>query len=302
MMLGIVFHIIVSLLITLRFMRNGSPGVHTLSVFLIAISFPVGGPLLIWFFYTLPINRSEMATDFSAEALINQTSTFGIARKLDFDQEVDVAPMEDALMLADFDKRREVVMNMLKKNAQINSSLINLALHNEDSETAHYAASSILQSKRKLDVSINEVSRVYEKNPSNAVNAIEYVNLLKQYIGQANLDPVSLLMYRHTSIRVLKNIVDNKLDKKGQSIITLIEFLLAIGDYHEAITYCKKLMKEYPDTEEKYIVLLKCFYLIKDKRQFDQILKNFLASDISFSDETMNIVRLWLGAIAYEKN
>lgn len=301
MMLFFKLHILVSLLITRYFMRQENMSRLPLVVFLISVCFPVGGLIIIYVFFLVPVKQSGTIADtigLSNDQTLYDANLF--KRSLDIKHEVDVAPLEDVLLLAEFSKRRQTVLKLLKKDVVQYSNYLNLALHNDDSETAHYAASGILQAKRRLDKSIQTYSRFYALDPDDAVKATSYADLIQQYLGLTGLDLLTEANTRRNAIPVLENIVNNGMSDDEKYLIFLIDDLIACGMFDKASVYCQKLLDESPDTEDKFIVLLKSFYIIKDMDKFKLVFNNMLDSNIDFSDEAMNVVRFWMKAITYE--
>lgn len=272
---------------------------HSLATLLITSVFPIGGIFLVGLFYINPkLKQDNPMLDASYDFIKKEKSNYSLTQILNFDKETNVVPLEEALLLSDLDMRREVILNVLKKDVVTYSNYINMALMNDDSETSHYAASSILHAKRKLDLSMHEVSTLYYENLEDHVIALSYADLLHEYMRSVYLGKEDKESYVRDSICVLEKIITKKWTTDQTYMLRLIQLFLGKKDSRKLASYCNLFFYGYPDTEEKYILLLEAFFIIQDKKNFDFILKSFRASNLSFSNETLTTIRFWLGVIA----
>lgn len=302
MLIILFFHCILTILLGWVFLQRKDRSIQYLAAWLIMAVFPVGGVLICWI---LLVFQAKVIDDEPIESLENfkeEVPFFELIEPLNVTAETNIAPHEETLLIADYETRREVILNLLKEDVSSNINYINLALYNEDSETAHYAASGILHTKRKLDTGLGILSSLYQNDPSNLTIAFTYADLLHQYLTTVQLDPVDKLNYTYENARVLERIINNKRENKIVHLIRLIELLLETEDFNRTIVFCNKLWEEYPDSEEKFLILLKSYFVMKDKQHFDLVFKRFRDSDIYFSSDTMQVIRLWLGSVASMKN
>jgi hypothetical protein len=298
----ILIHIGLVLVLGCYYLQKKTLKIQYLSTWLTLLFFPIGGFLIIWI---STANHLLADQDEPIENLNNyesETPVFELIEPLNVLTETNIASLEETLLIADYRKRREVILNLLKEDVSDHAGHIDLALHNEDSETAHYAASGILHVRRKLDSSLSIFSELYRNDPSDITVAYTYADLLHQYLTTVHLDPVDKLYFTYENIHVLERIVQKGGEAKIGQMTRLIDLLLEIEDFSRTVLYCNNLWKKYPDSEEKFLTLLKSYFLMKDKPNFEIVFKKFRDSDIYFSSETMNVIRLWLGSIKNMKN
>ena len=275
---------------------------RSLAVLLTFVIFPIGGFLIYWLIeiYSEKNNHEqpiENPDDFNQEMPV-----FELIEPLDIRTETNIASVEENLLIADYEKRREVVLNILKEGMETSrTGYMDMALRNEDSETVHFAASGILHAKRKLDASLNICSELYKNDPSDMTIAYTYADLLFQYLTTVKLDRVDRLFYIHENIHVLEKIVKKSGQAKSTPLFRLIDLLLEIEDFHRVYHYCDELGDKLADSEEKYLTLLKCFFIMKDKARFEQTFNRFRNSEIYFSSETIQVIRLWLESLSHIK-
>ncbi|NDL68710.1 hypothetical protein [Anaerotalea alkaliphila] len=198
------------------------------------------------------------------------------------------------MLVSDRAQRRETILNVLKKDVYEYSDFISNALKNEDSETSHYAASSMLHMRRVLDVKMREISKIYNENPRDFKAAMEYFEIVDRYMAITDLDAGIREMYTQESIKCLKRIVDSKGLAPQRYIFRLIELLIRTGNHREANIYCDILYMAYKDNEEKYLALLKSYYQMKNKASFDLVLHRLEGLEIALSHNTTEIIRFWV--------
>jgi len=300
----LVFMLVHSVLVILAgylHFKSKTRSISLLLTWLTFIVFPIGGPLIYWLIMIYK-NKDKIEENIENSAdFVREMPVFELIEPLDVKTESNIAPMEETLLVADYDKRREVILNILKEGTMNRSGFIDMALRNEDSETAHFAASGILHAKRKLDLNLSIYAEMYRNDPSDMTVAYTYADLLFQYLSTVRLDRVDRLYYQHENIHVLERIVKKGDQSRSAPMIRLIELLLDIEDYNRANQYCAELREKFPDSEEKYLTLLKSFFVMRDKTNFEQIFRKFRDSNVYFSSETMNVIRLWLESLSHVK-
>lgn len=271
----------------------------TLGYGLLIFPFPVGGLLIASILYSKNSRLFSFESTYEAsDYFTDDEDDYNVTRQLDTSKETKIIPIRMALELEDYTIRRETILNLIKKDINNYSLFMKMALENADSETSHYAASSILHSKRKLDSNMNDMAKKYHEDSSDPAVITAYADELMNFIRNAYLDDDAKMSYINENITILKKIVDEKIDLDSRYLFNLIELLLVNKDFINIDIYCDLLMNSYPKTEETYILVLKSYYVMKDYQNFNNTLEKFRNSGISFSNKTVNIVRFWLGGLS----
>lgn len=82
---------------------------------------------------------------------------------------------------------RETLLEVIKKEPDNLIEILNHALHSEDSEVVHVAASSLMKIKNKYDKKVKTVSERYERLPNNKDYKNDYIQILDEYINSGLL-------------------------------------------------------------------------------------------------------------------
>lgn len=263
-----------------------------LAYLIISILLPIGGLLIVLLLESKIFTKTKKEFSIEMEPGITEYSFFP---DVDVASESDVIAFEDALELSDLHYRRKIVLDVLKRDVDKYHDFLNKAIRNEDSETTHYAASSILDNKRKMDLQLNEATKLYHENSTDHKAIMNYAYALERQIKAPYLNKQMKKIFVNESIKVLKNIVDNNISIEEKYIINLLELLLEEKEYKDVYYYCNEFIYKYPYTEGKYLTLLRCYYTMEDYESFKTILLRANEDNISLSKDVMSIIRFWLG-------
>lgn len=264
---------------------------HAVSAGLISLAFPVGGIILVSVVHFMrPKSKPKHGVEAKEEYKIRE-----YIKALNFNDETDTVPLEESLLISDKDQRRLTMLKILKKDVYEYAEFINTALKNEDAETSHYAASSMLHMRRLLDVKMREISRIHTENPDDINVALDYYEVSDMYLRISGLDPYIKDMHRAESTKDLKRIIDGNHSTPQKFVVRLIELLIEAGNFKEAKKYCEIILTAYDENEEKYLALLKSYYQMKDKSSFEMIFRRLKDLDVVFSYNILDIIRFWVG-------
>jgi hypothetical protein len=288
----LVLHLFLSILFSWLLYRKDKSVNYAITALLISLVLPCLGMVLFLAIRFDFINFSVKQDDHISKELSGRK----YLKELNIADETNVVSLEESLLISDTNHRRETMMKVLKKDALNYFQFISSALNNDDSETSHYAASSILYIRRLMDTKMREISKIRHENPDDITIAMDYFEITDRYIKIFDLDADIMAKYIEENILILKKIIDDKEETPQKYIIRLIELLIIRDEHTEAKKYCKIVLLMYPDNEEKYVGLLKSYYEMKDKKNFNSILQLFIDSNVIFSSRVLEIVRFWIAA------
>lgn len=261
--------------------------------FFITLFIPIVGLLYIIFakLFSLLSKDSETILQSYEKYIKGDVSKFK-TREPHKEKEINIVPMEDALLINENKVKRSLVINILKKDPIRYIDVIKKALEDDDTETTHYAATSIMQIKNTFNLIIQEYSVKYENNKDDINITIPYYNALKKYVDSGLLDDQNLFKYRVLMSELLNSIM-NHYTKYDKYYIDKINNDLNLNNFYEAKKTCDEFSKNHPDMESPYLMYLKTYFKLGDKKAFDITLKTLMDSPIQLSNKGLNIVRFW---------
>ncbi len=259
---------------------------------IINIFFPIAGLILPFLF----LFKNKIKRVQNAELLGNNYLHVADALpdEIDIEKESDIIALEDSLYMSSILDRRRTMINVLKDESDGYYKFINRALTNNDPETVHYAATSVLDKKMKLEAEFKEVFKNFAGNPMNIDYAVEYVDQLKKRLTLPFL--AQAIRSQHTTeiVRTLRLITDNRLSSDEKYIADLIKYLIVSCSDKELEQYMNTYDRDYPDTEEKFMTLIKGYYVLNNDTEFKKILYRAQGSDIILSKEAVETVKFWI--------
>lgn len=256
--------------------------------FMMAIAFPVGGYIIVLILY---LSRNKAAKEIDDEPEIENAHIL-FTDRFNREKDTNIIPLEETLLINNTKIKRQQLIDALKKDASKYIDMLKIALRDEDVETSHYAASAIAEIKRNLDLKLQAFSVEYEKSKLNTKLLKQYADVLEEYLNSGLLDEFNKKKTIFTYIKVLENLIENQ-EEMEVYYYKLINALFDSREIEKAEKYCKVFLENY-ENEDAYLVNLKYYYLIKDKKSFDKVFKKLLKSPIRISNKGLNIIRFWL--------
>ena len=220
---------------------------------------------------------------------------------IDKEKELNVVPIEDALVISDHAARRKVMINVLKEDPLEYIDVIKTAVLNEDAETSHYAVTAVMEVKRKLSIAMLDLSEAFHRNKQDVQTAIRYKDAIKAYMNSGFLDEQTLKKYKYLYIEVLdqlilQNVAEEKIYKER------FKAELEMMEYDAAEATCQDYLKKFPDSEDPYLCFMQLFYTTKSRLKLEETLTRLKNSTIDFSNRGLTIVRYWSEGFEYEAN
>lgn len=237
-----------------------------------------------------------------SEYKINQGTLHGIDKdvkrsgyvKVDFQKEVNVIPLEEALIINSGNIKRKLIVDTFKEDVDKYIGYLKKALSDEDTETSHYAAATIMEVRRRLAIALQEIAVRYESNREDMETARLYAEILERYLDSGFLDSRTYAKYMSIYSGVLNNILDTDTSEE-KYFIDKINCEIQTEDYVSANEYCHRFHKNHTNSEMPYVMHMKLFYILRDYKKFNKVISLLKRSDIRFSNTTLNIIRFWSG-------
>lgn len=203
-----------------------------------------------------------------------------------------VLAIEEALVVNEHAERRKVMLEVLKQDAMAYIDVLQKAVSNEDTETSHYAVSMVMEVKRKLTLSMQELSVQYEANRWDPDLLRAYANVIRDYIRSGFLDERTLQQYKFTYLAVLKDLIEAAPDTDF-AFEEKTKTELELKRYTEAEQTATAYLQRCPDREEAYLLLIQVYYEMKSHKKLLETLDLLKQSPIRLSHRALTTVRFW---------
>ena len=226
----------------------------------------------------------------------------GLIMQIDQDDEIiergtktesNIVPVEEALILNENEIQREMVIEIAKRDPSEYLDKLKLALLSDDSETAHYASSSISKLKRSIDKELREVKETYEADPDNISARKKYIKIL-DFAIKSNLGvDVIIEKYIDEIIKVLEYHIQNSEEIASKYYEMLIKHLIETNKTSYARLWANEFQEIFDDREEPLLYKMEIAYITKNIIEFDAAISELEQAKFPVSNKTMEMVEFW---------
>ncbi|MCL6570101.1 MAG: hypothetical protein K6T88_00260 [Bacillus sp. (in: Bacteria)] len=213
------------------------------------------------------------------------------------EDEENIIPFEDALILNDNKIKRKMLLDILKGDFLLNIDALEKALQNEDSETSHYAATAIQSIKRTLLKKMYEMEELLNENSNDQYALETYRDVLKNYIRIEFLDIKTRQKYMNYYSQTLEKLIKNGSSNTIDNFIEKIHVDIELNHFNHALDTTKVLLKHFPTNENAYFASLQVCFQMKNKKEFDQIVKKLKESKTVLSPNKLIQLRFWIQGV-----
>lgn len=270
---------------------RGHRGKYIMLSFVILIC-PLVGPCFLGFSHLLFLIFSRRDVDMKDVSFSRKRAKIYV--KADVERDINMAPMQEVLIISDVRRRRKMLLDVAKKDIRKSLGTIAIALENSDSETSHYAASLIMDALSEFKATVQNMLMKQRQDPEDC----ELGMLLFQYIGevlrQEILSEEEKRSYTYTMEEVLSTVFRYKLDLvEGTQYRWIIEALVEIKDFPEAEKWARRSMKYRNYQLDSYIGCMKLYFTYGDRDSFLQCVRRLQDSGIVVNKEVMELIRIF---------
>jgi tetratricopeptide (TPR) repeat protein len=267
---------------------------NALATFLFLIAIPVIGFLLLGLASLLAAFRRKNAPEYDFADLMTFQSSKQYSIRPNIKEELDLVSVEESVHISAIQEKRNLVRNILKRDIEKYSRSIRVALKDHDSETAHYAASAIMEVYRKMALGVQRIASAYEEDRDDVEVAAVYLQALWNYISSGILSERD----REQSIQKYLAAVQ-RIRSKDPGLLSQKEYIRMSGLYSEngslkeAEKWAREALIKY-ETEDAYLNMLKVAYIMRNKEMFDTVLSDLRKSKVILSDKSVDQLRYWI--------
>lgn len=211
----------------------------------------------------------------------------------DEEQESNVVPIEEALVICDKGNLRNLMMNVVRGDVEESLASIALALNSDDSETSHYAATVLRDVLNDFRAHTQELFIAMNRNEK---DSCEYASLLIEYMNGVLKQEVFQEAEQCSFVDMMEKACDYLYERDWrrltpQYIGWLCNLFLKIQSYDKMKLWSDRGRDMYPDELIIYVCYLKYYFTVGKKKQFFEELDRLKQSDIVIDKETLELIR-----------
>ena len=287
---ALVLHLIICILIWF--------GIHTgllrvkMYMLPLAVFVPVWGPICVLLIHFQLFFSMDNAKKVGVEKLKVNEEIYKNMFQIREENDRDVVPLEEALLLDDPARRRELIMNILNDNPGEYVELLKLARMNEDVEVVHYAITAMVELYKEYDYKLQKIEKRYMDAPDDPAILDEYCDFLKEYLSQGFAEKQMEQIQRNQYTQLLQKQLDQKMNL--HTCVCLMENLLAQRDFVLAEKVLKIMDQNWHRSEEYWIWKIQYLAERKMGKELELNLQALKEEHIYLSSKGKEALGFWL--------
>jgi hypothetical protein len=210
------------------------------------------------------------------------------------DEAENIVPLEEALLVNDRMTRKNLIFEMLLDDPLKNIDILMLARENNDTDTAHYANTTIAKIQRNFQLQLQKLAVLHEQNPADAQTLDHYIDILEKFISSG----LSVAYLQHKQRLILGNLLDHKLALSGFHKETMKQKIrndLELKNFSAAFETAEDLKNNFPNDQDAWLYQLLVSVEARDPRHLEETRTEIRRRQINWSPENRKIVNVWMG-------
>lgn len=206
----------------------------------------------------------------------------------------DVVPLRDTFLLDDIQKKRQFFTEAIKQNVIENQEILQMAMHDEDRETAYYVVSMMTSKMEDLETQLFTLEgELIGEDKEHLDGLREYAGLLKGYLSHERfIDHVTFRQKQGVYLGIMDRLV-SLFPQEKQYYKEQYEQLLQMREYPVAEELCGQFQRQFPDDEDAFLMYIAVYQKMHDMEKLQQKIREMKASPIALSKKALNVIRYW---------
>jgi hypothetical protein len=212
----------------------------------------------------------------------------------DFEKEINVVSIEEALIISGTQDKRRVILDVLKEDSNRSITMLANALEDEDSETSHYAASMLADVKSDFKVTVQQMNERLQQFPNDEEIILLILNYINGFIEKKILDEIEEVTYIEQYEQLMNHLYEiNKDAITGILYRQAIAHLLFAKRSNEAVIWAERSLDQYPKDLDVYKGNLKLYYEIGNRDMFFRVLSQMKESSMDYDSQSIDLMKFY---------
>lgn len=208
------------------------------------------------------------------------------------ENESDIVPLEEALLINEPELRRQLIMNILNDNPSRYTELLEKARMNEDVEVVHYAITAMVELSKDYDSKLQTMERIYAAAPDDPTVLDEYCAFMEEYLQQGLMEKQMEQMQRNQYTELLRKKIQNKKDL--HSCICLTDNLMRLEEFIAVQEVLNFIDQNWHRSEKYWVKRVQYLAEQKNGKEIQKVLKQMKEEHIYLSSKSKEVLSLWL--------
>lgn len=204
----------------------------------------------------------------------------------------ETVPLEEALLINDPVRRRKMMMSILRSDPMNYLDLLLVARFNEDTETAHYAASTIMELQRQLQIALQQQQAEVLRDSANMDKHKAYLQLMDKYCKSGLLEGQLLRRQRLMMAESLEEAL--KLEEDNELMAMAVQNYLALGEAFEARHKAERMLALWPHEQQSWLEAMRVTVESRNQQELKQLKARMRETPIDWTKSGREQMALWM--------
>lgn len=204
----------------------------------------------------------------------------------------ETVPLEEALLINDPMRRRKMMMSILRSDPMAYLDLLLVARFNEDTETAHYAASTIMELQRQLQMALQQQQAEVIRDKTNLEKHRAYLLLMEKYCSSGLLEGQLL---RRQRLMLAESLEEALALGNDEELMTMaVHNYLALGEAFEARQKAERMLALWPHAEQPWLEAMRVAVESQSQRDLQRLKEQMRHTPIDWTKNGREQMMLWM--------
>lgn len=225
---------------------------------------PISGAIVIWL-----LTRAEGKPPIDGEWMKRNEENYQSIMSVS-SQAAQTVPLEEALLINDPQKRRALMMNMLRSDPRKYMDILLVARFNEDQETAHYATATLLEVQHQTQLELQRLQARIKRHPADDDARAKYIWALQEYCDSGLLEAQLL---RHQRLLLAEALEAMRERAQTPEFLCLeVRNHLNLEVPSKARDCAQYMLDKWPLDERSWLEMMRVCVETRDKPGMDRLL------------------------------
>lgn len=217
--------------------------------------------------------------------------------KADEMRERNIVAVGEAILVADQEKKRTNMLNVLLGEADESLSAIAVALDSDDSEVAHYAASYLQSKMDTFRENVRKAQQRIEESDIEEEDCREQILELLKYMDHMLSQKVFMQVEQVDYVKQMEQLGETLFQNARDSLTPecyewILGRIMELKAYDRAELWGERFCEQYPDVLASYTLRLKMYFETNQKDKFFEVLAQLRSSAVVIDNRTLELIRI----------
>lgn len=282
-------HVILCILFT--YIKRKNKNLKNENILPIVYAVPFFGALCL-----LILIIKEKKGDLGQQDFMHEQSSImqALYKRIEVEEDMDmqVVPLEEAILINDSKVRHSLMINILHKNPNEYINILKRASSSDDTEVTHYASTMMMEIMTEYEKNLQQYEKKHKNHELDDEELREYILYLDEFIKSGLVSGNIQLLYEKRLLEIIEEYLKNH-ENAGKILFISIEICLNTGENEKAYSMLEKAIKKYPNDERLYRLLGHYYDKTNNMDAMKKMIEKIKSENIYLSQSGREWLEFW---------